>query len=41
MSPQPEAARQILEVEGIGVSLSGRQILDNVSFSVRAGNSPG
>jgi len=41
MSPQPEAARQILEVEGIGVSLSGRQILDNVSFSVRAGEFTG
>jgi len=41
MISQPEAARQILGVEGIGVSLSGRQILDNVSFSVRAGEFTG
>ncbi len=40
-SPHPESARQILGVEGIGVSLSGRQILDNVSFSVRAGEFTG
>ncbi len=40
-SSHPEAPRQILGVEGIGVSLSGRQILDNVSFSVGAGEFTG
>ncbi len=41
MSSHPEARREILGVEGISVSLSGRQILDNVSFSVRAGEFTG
>jgi len=42
MGPHPEASpRELLGVEGVSVSLSGRQILDNVSFSVRAGEFTG
>jgi zinc/manganese transport system ATP-binding protein len=33
--------RELLGVEGVSVSLSGRQILDNVSFGVRAGEFTG
>ncbi len=35
------APRELLAVEGISVSLSGRQILDNVTFGVRAGEFTG
>jgi zinc/manganese transport system ATP-binding protein len=41
MSSHPEARREILGVEGISVALSGRPILDDVSFSVRAGEFTG
>ena len=38
----PEAASsELLGVDGVSVSLSGRQILDNVSFGVRAGEFTG
>lgn len=35
------ASRELLSVEGISVSLSGRQILENVSFGLRAGEFTG
>ncbi len=39
---QPEAAsRELLRVDGVSVSLSGRQILDHVSFGVQAGEFTG
>jgi len=44
MTHQPRAgalAPQILAVDGVSVSLSGRQILDDVSFSVQAGEFTG
>jgi zinc/manganese transport system ATP-binding protein len=40
MSEHPESA-SILDVDGISVALSGRQILDGVSFTVRAGEFTG
>ena len=43
MEPGNPEARppELLKVEGVSVSLSGRQILDNVTFSVRAGEFTG
>ncbi len=44
MTHQPRAGAltpQILAVDGVSVSLSGRQILDDVSFSVQAGEFTG
>jgi zinc/manganese transport system ATP-binding protein len=43
MGPRHPEARppELLAVEGVSVSLSGRQILDNVTFSVRAGEFTG
>ena len=38
-STRPEGSCDLLAVEGVSVVLSGRQILDDVSFSVRAGES--
>ncbi len=38
--PEPRPP-ELLAVEGVSVSLSGRQILDNVTFSVRAGEFTG
>jgi zinc/manganese transport system ATP-binding protein len=38
--PEPNPP-ELLTVEGVSVSLSGRQILDNVTFSVRAGEFTG
>jgi len=41
-APPPDAAgREILRVEGVSVSLAGRQILDTVTFGVRAGEFTG
>jgi zinc/manganese transport system ATP-binding protein len=38
--PEP-VSRELLSVDGISVALSGRQILDHVTFSVRAGEFTG
>ncbi|HYY19040.1 MAG TPA: metal ABC transporter ATP-binding protein [Streptosporangiaceae bacterium] len=37
----PAAAGEVLDVAGVGVSLSGRQILDDVSFTIGAGEFTG
>jgi hypothetical protein len=37
----PAGSPELMSVEGISVSLSGRQILDDVSFGVRAGEFTG
>ena len=43
MSQAPPAAgsQEILQVEGVGVRLSGRQILDEVSFAIAPGQFTG
>ncbi len=36
-SPAPDGGSDVLRVEGVSVSLSGRQVLDGVTFSIGAG----
>jgi ABC-type molybdenum transport system ATPase subunit/photorepair protein PhrA len=36
-----QAGTELLRLDGIGVRLGGREILRDVSFTVRPGNSPG
>ena len=40
-SAPPDGSPDLLEVDGVSVALSGRQILENVSFGVRAGEFTG
>ena len=40
-SSPPDGSPDLLGVDGVSVALSGRQILENVSFGVRAGEFTG